>query len=122
MQVQGLGQSESHTLQLVVERDPDCRKPYLGAYRHRAQGTVYHHAATQTPHSPPKPPPPKATRQVQTVTTRTRGTQATREHSTQMERRGLLLDTSRDREVQPGKYFAAHEYETCDSNWIVWSA
>jgi hypothetical protein len=119
MKVQGLGAQEGNTLHIAIENDPEGRKPYLGAYRHKVQGTVFHHAATQTPKAPPKPPPPKANRQVQTVTTRTRSTQAVREHSTQMERRGLVLDTSHDREVCPGKYFAAHEFETCDPAWIL---
>jgi hypothetical protein len=35
---------------VVVEIESTCiRKPFLGGYRHKASGTEYHHAFTQTP-------------------------------------------------------------------------
>ena len=111
-------------MQITVEMPADARKPYLGAYRHKFTGTTYEHATAQTD----KPPSlawtasnrvatggtkGRTSAQAQTMVTRTRGTQNVRECGTQMARPSLLLGTSSDRIVTPGKYTSADDFEEC---------
>jgi len=73
-------------------------KPYIGGYRHKRSGVVFHHAMTQTPrqakfiNSSPKP-----SRECQTVERATCSAQTVRESATQMKRPGLLLCDEEDR-------------------------
>jgi len=84
-------------------------KPFLGGYCHRSSGSVFHHAATQTPVAPKPPPPSRACRTTQTVELASRGAQTLREACTQMARPGLALDTRHDRVVDARAYVTARE-------------
>eukprot|EP00878_Enallax_costatus_P033821 GHUV01037388.1.p1 GENE.GHUV01037388.1~~GHUV01037388.1.p1 ORF type:complete len:210 (+),score=78.25 GHUV01037388.1:695-1324(+) len=89
-------------------------KPFLGGYRHKQNGIVYHHACSQTPPQPKQQRGGKGvaaaaaslerleklTRQTQTVKAASTSSQTVREAATQMARPGLELDTSGDRYVQ----------------------
>jgi hypothetical protein len=97
-------------------------KPFLGGFRHKQQGTVYHHASIQTPQDQTQSKTGhrqqpvaagqgqqaqqqqegaeggvKLTRQTQTVKETTCSSQTVREAATQMAKTGLLLDCSGDR-------------------------
>jgi hypothetical protein len=100
-------------------------KPYLGGFKHKQQGTIYHHASIQTPQdqTPGKKgsrqqkqgaasaqqqeggegrPCEKLTRQTQTVKEASTSSQTVREAATQMVRSDFLLDCSRDRWAPAG--------------------
>jgi len=95
-------------IRVGIVRD-ERRKLYLGGYRHRKTGLVYHHAGSQTlpqrldwhmnDH--------KNTRETQTAITATRTQQTTAEGGTQMARSDLLLDESADRQLSPRVYFTS---------------
>jgi hypothetical protein len=101
-------------------------KPYLGGFKHKQEGTIFHHASIQTPRD--QGPNSKGhkqlgaaagaaaaavgqeqavcmqhaeklTRQTQTVQETACSSQTVREASTQMAAPGLLLDCSGDRSV-----------------------
>lgn len=77
----------------------DARKVYLGGYRNKLTGAIYHHAATQTPSdrkTVKKDYNNLRTRETQTFETRTLSVQLGRECGTQMERVDLRLDNKRD--------------------------
>lgn len=77
----------------------DARKVYLGGYRNKLTGVIYHHAATQTPSdrkTVKKDYSNLRTRETQTFETRTLSVQLGRECGTQMERVDLRLDNKRD--------------------------
>jgi hypothetical protein len=96
-------------------------KPYLGGFKHKQQGTIYHHASIQTPHDQSQskkgnrqqqqgaasaqeagevgPCAQKLARQTQTVKETSSSSQTVREAATQMARTDFLLDCSRDRWV-----------------------
>ena len=87
-------------------------KPYLGGYRNRLSGRVYHHASTQTPSEQQRRQRDLSSlrsRETQTVETRTLSVQVSREAGTQMERIDLRLDSKRDREIVSRRYFTADE-------------
>lgn len=91
---------------------PEETKPYLGGFRHKVSGVVYHHACTQTVierRSKWADKPPAFTRETQTVTLKTRSAQTKRECATQMARRDLYIGTSKDKELAPRTYFSAAE-------------
>lgn len=99
---------------ISVVRDSGS-KEYLGGYRHKRDGTVFHNACSQTQPAKeeelPKPKKDRFCREAQTVDMKVRGTQSKREFGTQMPRPNLLLDTSKDRVVSVGSYFSATELE-----------
>lgn len=99
---------------ISVVRD-GSEKPYLGGYRNKNTGTVFHNACAQTQSVKeaelPKPRKERFCREAQTVDMKGRSTQSKREFGTQMPRPDLLLDTSRDRVVTVGSYFTATELE-----------
>lgn len=96
-------------------------KPFLGGFKHKQQGTIFHHASIQTPQDQTqgktgrKQQPAagqgqaqaqqqegceggvKQTRQTQTVKETSCSSQTVREAATQMAKVGLLLDCSGDR-------------------------
>lgn len=86
-------------------------KPFLGGYRHKQNGVIYHHACSQTPPQPKQQRGAKGTsaaaasldrlekltRQTQTVKSATTSSQTVREVATQMARPGLELDAAGDR-------------------------
>ena len=87
-----------------------CRKPrYLGGFRDRRDGTVYHHASNQTIPTKPRAWKTKFTTETQTMVGRSRRVQTKAEASTQMARKDLVMDESRDVEVWTGKYMTHAE-------------
>lgn len=88
----------------------DNRKQYLGGYRNKKTGLVYHHASTQTTFERANKwdnMPERFTRETQTVDVVTRSQQTVRETATQMKRRDLYIDESKDRVVYPKDYFTS---------------
>jgi hypothetical protein len=84
------------------------RKLYLGGYRSRKTGLVYHHGSTQTlrevvEHTGPE----KFTRESQTAIEVTRSAQTKRENGTQMKRNDIYLDDKNDTEIMPKEYFTS---------------
>lgn len=89
------------------------RKVFMGGYKHKHNGSVYHHACSQTP----KPPTQetikdvaaaddghpcaagkqKLSRETQTIKAASTSSQTVREAATQVARPGLELDCSGDR-------------------------
>lgn len=85
-------------------------KLYLGGFKNKRTGAIYHHAVTQTPKAPKYAnAEPKLERQTQTVKTKTRTAQTVREAATQMERPGVTIDTTYDRVRTPGRYQTSEE-------------
>lgn len=86
-------------------------KPYLGGYRHKKTGLVYHHASSQSDELGLIPPRRSVenlrNRDTQTYDTRTRSTQSYREYGTQMVRTDLHMDNAADREMPSKRYFTA---------------
>lgn len=86
-------------------------KPFLGGFKHKQAGTVYHHASIQTAQGQsqhtqgPKQPvqqdaaesEQKLTRETQTIKESSCSCQTVREAATQMAAPGLLLDCTGDR-------------------------
>jgi hypothetical protein len=74
---------------------PSQKKPYLGGYRSKINGVVYHHASAQTVKVRRlrwQDQNEKAHRTTQTAEYKTRSTQSNRESGTQMSRPDLYLD------------------------------
>lgn len=96
-------------LVMVHIQRPVLEKQYLGGFRHKLYGIIYHHASTQT-----VPVAPKGIhkihfhREAQTYEYRTRSTQCAKENSTQMPKVGHHIDTSQDRIMEPRRpYFSS---------------
>jgi hypothetical protein len=104
--------SHEHVVSLQLHKFSG-EKAYLGGYRNKLSGLVYHHADTQTPSERGGPVVRDLghlrTRETQTFETRTVSVQPYRECGTQMERIDLVLDDRRDVDLIPGKYFTAEE-------------
>jgi hypothetical protein len=87
-------------------------KLYLGGYRNKINGIVYHHASTQTPTEHKKKQKDYdnlRTRETQTVETKTLSVQPHRETGTQMERIDLRLNNKRDNVKYSKPYFTSQE-------------
>lgn len=87
-------------------------KLYLGGYRNKMTGLLYHHASTQTPTEVIKQTKDYSnlrTRDTQTNSTRTLSIQPYRECGTQMERIDLRIDNKRDRVIVSKPYFTAEK-------------
>ncbi len=87
-------------------------KLYLGGYRNKINGIVYHHASSQTPTEQQKRQKDyssQRTRETQTVETRTLSVQPHRETGTQMERIDLRVDNKRDKVITSRPYFTSEE-------------
>jgi len=83
---------EGRQRQLSVEVEKQgAPKSYLGGYRHKTTGVMFHHGGTQTPKLEQKEHKTKFHRDTQTVDQRTRSVQSTRETGTQMPKKGTLL-------------------------------
>jgi hypothetical protein len=91
-------------------------KSFLGGFRHKYYGTVYHHAATQTARKKKKAERVKFHRETQTIQIVSRSQQTNREAGTQMERSDLLQDHSNDRVILSRPYFTADELEALRDN------
>lgn len=88
------------------------RKPYLGGFRNKLSGAVYHHGNSQTPSEVRKvvrDTQKLSTRDTQTYETRTLSIQTRRECGTQMDRTDHFIDNSRDKILSPKKYTTADE-------------
>lgn len=86
------------------------RKLYLGGYRNKKTGQIYHHASTQTARRPPKDwetRPPRFHRDTQTHMRKSRSTQSMRETGTQMARKGVYVDETKDKVITTGEYFTS---------------
>lgn len=86
-------------------------KPFLGGFRHKYYGTIYHHSSTQTARKKKKVEVVKFHRETQTIQIISRSQQTNREAGTQMERRDLLQDSSNDVVIMSKPYFTADELE-----------
>ncbi len=93
----------------------DMNKTYLGGYRNKRTGALYHHASSQTPptvmkrNSTVKDNSNLRSRDTQTYEQRTLSVQPYRESGTQMERIDLRLDNKRDITLTPRPYFTSEE-------------
>ncbi|XP_044132881.1 IQ and ubiquitin-like domain-containing protein [Bufo gargarizans] len=87
------------------------RKPYLGGYRHKVTGVVFHHAGTQTV---PKKRPEKDIvvfcRDTQTVYEKNKTQQSRNTMATQMTKIGCYITNITDRLIEPKKYVSADEF------------
>lgn len=103
---------ENQSKDVVVEIERATRKkPYLGGYRHKKTGVLYHHATAQTVKKQPPPSQvPKNCRDTQTVQQRHRVQQTTNDTSTQMTGIGVFVSNMEDKLMVPGKYTTADEY------------
>lgn len=89
-----------------------ARKLYMGGYRNKYNGKVYHHAGNQTLITQPKKWEGQAVkfhRETQTAEYKSRSMQVGRESGTQMARPDLYLDSSRDRHISPKRYVTSEE-------------
>lgn len=87
------------------------KKAYIGGYRDKRDGLIYHHASTNNERSRRMDDPDKRlTRETQTFITSTHTVQSSREASTQMARKNLLLDSKKDKVMVPGKYVTSDEF------------
>lgn len=96
---------------VLVEKCTATKK-YLGGYRNKKTGHVYHHGATQTPTENKKALKDVSrlrNRETQTYEERTLSVQPYREAGTQMERVDLLLDTRRDVSKVAREYFTSEQ-------------
>jgi hypothetical protein len=97
-----------------IEREAGgtSEKPYLGGFRHRQTGLVYHHAAMQcVPTRVPVQPPVRFERQSQTQELTSHSAQTGREAGTQMTRAGVWIDAATDRHVLARPYFTADQLQ-----------
>ena len=90
------------------------RKLYIGGYRNKKTGTIYHHANSQTPTENKKSFVDNnhlRTRETQTYETRTVSIQSIREFGTQMNRIDCYVDNSGDREIVSRPYYTSSELD-----------
>lgn len=101
-------QGEEKIVIVHVQR-PVVEKPYLGGFRHKESGATYHHAVTQTaPFQKKEIHSIRFHREVQTYEYRTRSTQCKRDNGTQMDKKGLFVDSTSDVMVEPRRpYFSS---------------
>ncbi|KAM8974338.1 IQ motif and ubiquitin-like domain-containing protein [Pelodytes ibericus] len=97
---------------LVVEIERlNYRKPYLGGYRHKVTGAVFHHAGTQTV---PKKRPGRGVvvfcRDTQTVFEKNKIQQSRNSMSTQMTKIGCYVANITDTLLEPKRYLTADEF------------
>ena len=91
-------------------------KPFLGGFRHKYYGTIYHHASSQTARKKKKVEVVKFHRETQTIQIISRSQQTNREAGTQMERRDLIQDHSNDVVIMSKPYFTADQLEALRDN------
>ncbi|XP_048877784.1 IQ and ubiquitin-like domain-containing protein isoform X3 [Brienomyrus brachyistius] len=89
------------------------RKAFLGGYRHRITGTVFHHAAVQTlPRKRADRGVETFCRDTQTVETKCQSQQCFNNTSTQMTKIGCYVSNMEDKLISPGVYITADEYHS----------
>jgi len=111
IEIHVVGPSGEYTFPLAIEKSVS-RKVYLGGYRHKISGKVYHHANTQTPtesRDKSKDISNLRTRETQTYEQRTLSVQPYRECGTQMQRIDLYLDDRKDTYKYSRPYFTAQK-------------
>ncbi|CAL1591990.1 unnamed protein product [Knipowitschia caucasica] len=98
--------------EVVVEiQRPPQRKPFLGGYKHRLTGAVYHHASTQThPRRRPGRGVQVFSRDTQTVELKSQTQQCPADVSTQMTGIGCYVSCANDKLLTPGVYTTAADY------------
>lgn len=97
---------------VLVEKSQAGAKKYLGGFRNRVTGRIYHHSTTQTPTENKqqlKDVSKLRTRETQTYQERSLSVQPYRESGTQMGRIDLVLDNKRDVELAPRVYFTSEQ-------------
>ncbi len=96
---------------VVIEKSDVAGKKYLGGFRNKINGYLYHHASTNTPvvKKELKDTSNLRTRETQTSELRTLSTQSYRECGTQMERIDVRLDDKNDRHKSIRTYITAYE-------------
>jgi len=99
---------EEKLVTVHVQR-PVMEKPYLGGYKNKSSGSMYHHAVTQTAPTQKKDVHSiRFHREAQTYEYRTRSTQSKCDNGTQMEKVGLFIDPRNDVIMEPRKpYFSS---------------
>jgi IQ and ubiquitin-like domain-containing protein len=99
---------------VAVQKAPRNSKAYIGGYRNKKTGLLYHHASTNTASKIErkdiwKNPENKTHRDTQTYVMKTRSIMTGREFGTQMKRNDLLIDDSSDVEIIAKPYFTSAE-------------
>ncbi|KAK3103197.1 hypothetical protein FSP39_017279 [Pinctada imbricata] len=112
---------DNQSKDVVVEIERATRKkPYLGGYKHKKNGVVFHHASAQTVKKQPPPSQvPKNCRDTQTVEQKHRVQQTTNDTSTQMTKIGVYVSNIPDKLLVPGKYTTADEHHSMILSKIV---
>jgi len=114
--------SQTRVLTVPIDVTQVKKLPYLGGFRNKRTGVEYMHAAMQTDKKPTEWKKDfKFTRETQTQDQRSRTLQTKREASTQMQRPDLLIDESRDVEVDSGAYMTSEEHQAlrCEKTLII---
>ncbi len=93
----------------IIRENLMNKKPFIGGFRNKLSGVLFHHACSQTLKLRKKVAVEKAERDSQTKTWNTRSMQTKRESGTQVERRDLVLDVSKDRVIEAKRYFTSEE-------------
>ncbi|XP_072290537.1 IQ motif and ubiquitin-like domain-containing protein [Eucyclogobius newberryi] len=107
--------------QVVVEiQRPPQRKAFLGGYKHRVSGAVYHHASTQTlPQKRPDRGVEVVSRDAQTAEMKSQAQQCAADVGTQMTMIGCYVSCTNDKLVTPGAYTTAAEYHRCRLKAVI---
>ena len=110
--LEGPGGGQPRIVTIPIDVSQVKKLPYLGGYRNKKTKVEYFHAQVQTDKKPREWKKDfKFTRETQTVEERTRTIQTKREAATQMQRPDLLLDESRDVEVDSGPYMTSEAFQ-----------
>ena len=111
-QVDNDSKSAKRLVTVSIDASQSRHKVFLGGYRHKANGIVFHHACSQTAQvGQRKQPAERCCREAQTIQVKSRSTQSVREFGTQMPRSDLVLDNSSDKIVAVGRYFTSESQE-----------
>lgn len=101
------GEEDSYFFPVQIVKAAKNSKSYLGGFRNKVNGQIYHHASTQTPTDSKKPKKINhnaSTRETQTYEVRSLSIQPYREFGTQMERGNLSIDNKDDKILESKPY------------------